>query len=145
MEAPEHDKQYQIASMPTRLLNYVIDQIIFLLLIMGHKYIGININLENLQKESPAVLIYLMLLSTVYCLVMEIFFSKTVGKMITRTRVVDVDGEKPTFKALLIRSMCRNIPFDNVSYLVFPFGWHDSISNTRVVHDTFKNITTNNS
>ena len=130
-------RQYQIAALPTRMLNYVIDQIIFLLMIMGLKNLGVAIKLENLQNESTQVLLYLLLINTLYYFFMELFTGKTIGKIITRTHVVDSEGEKPTLKAIVIRSLCRNIPFDNLSYLIMPQGWHDQISGTSVVHDSY--------
>ncbi|MDW7691732.1 RDD family protein [Flammeovirgaceae bacterium SG7u.111] len=61
---------------------------------------------------------------------------KTVGKYITKTRVVTEDGETPTFINIVGRSFCRLIPFDAFSFLgEKPGGWHDSISKTRVVLD----------
>lgn len=136
-ELSEPTRQYQIAALPTRMLNYVIDQIVFLLLIVGHQQVGIFIKLENLQDERPQVLLYLLLLNTLYHFFMEIFTGKTIGKMITRTHVVDADGEKASLRAIVIRSLCRNIPFDNLSYLIMSQGWHDQISGTSVVHDSF--------
>ncbi len=134
----EQGKQYQIAAMPTRLLNYIIDQSVFVMLILAHPYVGINIKLEDLQKASPSMLMYLMLLNTAYYLICELAFSKTIGKMITRTRVVDTEGEKPKPATVIIRSLCRNLPLDNVSFLLFAKGWHDQLSNTTVVHDAYK-------
>ncbi|TAH27746.1 MAG: RDD family protein [Cytophagales bacterium] len=137
MEINDQGKQYQIASLPTRIINYVIDQLVFFLLIKAHRYLGIEIKIENLQNEDPKVLIYLLVLSTCYYFFTELFFSKSIGKFITKTRVVNDEGEKPSIAAIAIRSISRNIPLDNLSFLIFSLGWHDQLSKTRVVHDSY--------
>ena len=51
--------------------------------------------------------------------------------------MVDINGEKPGTQEILIRSLCRLIPFDAFSFLGAPDkGWHDSISKTYVVKKT---------
>ena len=59
---------------------------------------------------------------------------KTLGKRILKTSVVDEQGETPTSKSILIRTLCRFIPFDAISYIM-GWNWHDSLSKTYVVCD----------
>ncbi|MBC8643239.1 RDD family protein [Flavobacterium lindanitolerans] len=62
-------------------------------------------------------------------------FSRTIGKFITKTVVVNINGEKPDTQEILVRSLCRLIPFETFSFLGAPNkGWHDSISKTYVVN-----------
>ncbi len=62
---------------------------------------------------------------------------KTIGKMITRTRVVDEDGNKPDFSNIVGRSLARFIPFEMFSFLGSDArGWHDSLSATVVIDET---------
>ena len=69
-----------------------------------------------------------------YYFSMEALTQKTFGKYITNTMVVLKNGEKPATKDLLIRSLCRIIPFNALSFLgENGKGWHDSISETFVV------------
>ncbi|HEY6914196.1 MAG TPA: RDD family protein, partial [Paludibacter sp.] len=59
---------------------------------------------------------------------------RSLGKIITKTKVITVDGDKPDFKTFLIRALCRFIPLESFSFLgSTDSGWHDSISRTRVV------------
>ncbi|MFT3793612.1 RDD family protein [Flavobacterium sp.] len=59
---------------------------------------------------------------------------RTLGKLITGTIAVTENGELPSYRTLLIRNLCRCIPFDALSFLGSPCrGWHDSISKTCVV------------
>ncbi len=72
----------------------------------------------------------------VYYSVFEAATGVTLGKLVTGTRVVAVDGSKPTVGQILGRSLCRFIPFEAFSFFGGqgrPVGWHDSISGTRVI------------
>lgn len=69
-----------------------------------------------------------------YYTVMEGVFGVTIGKLITRTKVVTEDGSKPGFGMALGRSLCRMIPFEAFSFLGRESrGWHDSITKSYVV------------
>lgn len=67
---------------------------------------------------------------------------KSLGKYVCKTVVVDRNGNKPSVGRLALRSLCRLIPFDNLSYLFFFWSgrklwgaWHDQISGTYVVDE----------
>ena len=70
-----------------------------------------------------------------YYLICESIWQQTLGKVITKTKVVDRNGNKPDFLRILGRSFARYIPFEPFSYLFngYPVGWHDSLSKTLVV------------
>ena len=70
-----------------------------------------------------------------YYALMEIKFQKTIGKFVTKTKVVKVNGEKPTSSDIFSRTLCRLIPFDKVSFLFMKNGFHDILSKTKVVKD----------
>jgi len=74
------------------------------------------------------------LLMVVYYFLIEKYTQRSLGKYATNTIVVSYDGEDPTDKQILIRSFCRLIPFDALSFLgTNGKGWHDSIPQTYVV------------
>ena len=76
-----------------------------------------------------------------YYLIFEAITGKTLGKMVTKTRVVSKDGAKPTFIKIVIRSLCRLIPFDAFSYLFgSELGMHDLFSSTKLLKDTNETI-----
>ncbi len=66
---------------------------------------------------------------------MEIKFQKTLGKFVTKTKVVKLNGEKPTNEDIITRTFCRLIPFDRISFLFVKNGIHDFLSKTKVVKD----------
>jgi len=57
---------------------------------------------------------------------------RSIGKLITGTQVVTLEGETPTANVFLKRSFCRIIPFEAFSFFG-ENGWHDSIPKTAVV------------
>lgn len=75
-----------------------------------------------------------LLFMFVYYNSFEILFGTTMGKLFTGTVLVNETGEKPKRDVILMRTLCRAIPFEIVSFLGFPCrGWHDSLSGTYVV------------
>lgn len=68
----------------------------------------------------------------------EALFGRTVGKLITGTRVVTETGESPKLQQVVTRSLARMVPFEPFSCLGDPpLGWHDRWSRTRVVRTTY--------
>jgi len=135
-----------LASKGKRLLNYMIDLAFFYALFMllgillyfiaeltaNEELIYFIIELENFNPLIDRLLTAVLLV--VYYTILESLSQKSIGKLITRTKVVLENGEKPPFEVFVKRSLCRIIPFDQLSFLGKK-GWHDSISNTFVVDD----------
>ena len=122
------------ASKATRFGNYIIDAILFSIL-----FVVVNIWLQSfgLVEEKGNSLLRLLnqaILFVMYYIIFEYAFSQTPGKFITGTKVIDENGNKPDFKTLVVRNICRLIPFEAISFLVSDTGWHDSISKTYVIN-----------
>ncbi len=115
--------------------NLVVDSICFLLLIFLHALVLDGI-LGIIPKDgSPLLSGYYFLLYISYYTLFEFFLGKTPGKFMTRTRVVGLQGERPDFRTVLWRSLCRLIPFEGFVYLYEKNIWHDTLSKTQVVMD----------
>lgn len=77
---------------------------------------------------------------TLSCYVLFMFLIETltkgrsIGKMITGTRVIMIDGTKPTTKNYFIRNIIRMLPFIYQLSFLGENGFHDNWSNTRVVN-----------
>lgn len=71
----------------------------------------------------------------IYYSIFEGLTGRSPAKYITKTKVVDLNGEKPDFATIFIRTLCRAIPFDAFSFLFSQDsgGWHDRLSKTSVV------------
>ncbi|MCX6243610.1 MAG: RDD family protein [Bacteroidetes bacterium] len=96
------------------------------------------LKLVSLTLESHEDLIQFWIFGITVFFMYFIFFEtingKTIGKIITRTKVVDNLMEVPSFKKACIRTICRNLPFEPISgFLGIP--WHDSLSRTYVIND----------
>ena len=74
-----------------------------------------------------------LVLFFLYYVVLELAFQRTLGKLLTGTRVVQTDGTPPTFGQVLGRTAARLIPFEPLSFLFMDRGWHDTLSGTQVV------------
>lgn len=136
-------RQEVLASKGQRFINHLIDLVpqyaITYGLTYGFFYIGeftgyygLSDLLESLSVIQDYIVSYVLLL--LYYIIFESLTFRTLGKYATNTKVVMTTGDNPTFKAILLRSCCRLIPFDALSFLgTNGKGWHDSISNTYVV------------
>ena len=62
-------------------------------------------------------------------------FGKSPAKFLTGTTVVSVDGSKPNFGSIVLRSLCRLVPFDQLSILIGKndYCWHNSWSQIEAV------------
>lgn len=110
-----------------RLTNYITD--IFIVYILWYL-------LFSFTQSYFVFYIGFQILIFLYYFLFEFMFGKTVGKMITKTRVVKVNGQKPSVYNLLLRSFCRLIPIDTLSYLFgYERGFHDIMSNTRLLKE----------
>ena len=75
----------------------------------------------------------MILLYYIYYFTLELTIGQTIGKMITKTRVVNRDNsETPNFKRIFIRTITRLIPIDFISYLFSSNGIHDILSKTEL-------------
>lgn len=125
---------YSKASLGFRFANFFIDYFILVIVIAFFEiFIGRIFGMGS-YSELIFLLMNLIVFVLFYSLQEIVFKGRTIGKFITRTKVVTVDGEEPSAEKYFIRSLCRMIPFEAFSFLFSSeSGWHDTISNTRVV------------
>lgn len=119
-----------------RFVNFLIDFIVWLVLaFMISSVIGFFIQPTN--QGIISLIGYILIFGTfiAYYAIMEIKFQKTIGKFVTKTKVVKINGEKPTDSDIIARTFCRFIPFDRISFLFVKNGIHDYLSKTTVVKD----------
>ncbi len=140
-EIEKRDTCKNDASIGKRVANYIIDRIfgyltVFVIaatvgLVMGIVCPG---SIESIPENSIFWYILSFMSFYLYFVVLEATTSRTLAKFITGTMVVTTDGEKPDFNTILLRSLCRFIPFEAFSFLgQSQNGWHDSLSKTRVI------------
>ena len=128
------------ASIGLRLANFLADQVIMivlLILIVIFFSAFLRTVLPPAAENVLTVIIGLIAIffGGIYYIFFESIWQRTPGKWITKTKVVTLNGGKPTFWRVVGRTLARIIPFEKFSFLVgkYPFGWHDMLSGTMVV------------
>ncbi|MGV3460297.1 MAG: RDD family protein [Flavobacterium sp.] len=128
-----------LATKGKRFGNFVIDLIFRYVLFFIIGIIAAIIDPEGFLAWSESIgrleeLMYGIIVLVIYFIVTESLFQRTLGKLITGTKVITEDGSKPNFGTIVIRTLCRLIPFEAFSFLGdYAYGWHDSLSKTYVV------------
>lgn len=129
------------ADISLRLVNFLIDSVFAFIFVL---FITLLIkNFPILNPEETAVpyneskfsdaILYILLVYAYY-FILEFSTGRTFAKFITNTKVVTIELKKPNVPAILIRTLCRFIPFEPFSFLSEDgLGWHDKISKTAVI------------
>ncbi len=143
MNYENKEEEIQTVSLWVRLGIYIMDNFSFMailnILLAVFAYFKVQIpnpfifnknhDLIGLQWEGILIIKGLQYL---YYFIMEVTLSQTFGKILTRTKVVNRFDETPTWTEIALRTFCRFIPFDELSFMSNGIGWHDRISQTYV-------------
>jgi uncharacterized RDD family membrane protein YckC len=134
---------YERASSGKRLANYLIDLVVFYLLAFAISLALIEIAptamdtyLEddsfNLLDRVLAIILYGLFMS----LVEAVLKGKSVGKYITQTRAVNLDGSPISTSTAFARGFSRAVPFCVFSALDSECNpWQDRWTNTMVINE----------
>jgi uncharacterized RDD family membrane protein YckC len=135
---------WSFASTGKRFANFILDSIFYLIpcVIVGF-ILGIIIalfspSIINMLSNDNKISNYLIgfIAFFLYYSTFEVLTGKTLAKFITKTRVINERGLKPNYKEILLRTLCRFIPFEVFSFLGDDnSGWHDKLSKTRVIEE----------
>jgi uncharacterized RDD family membrane protein YckC len=129
------EEELEAAGLGSRIVNYLFDLLGIGLFSFAVGTVVTALGLESLLVEDNSrLLMGFGIIITYYC-VLEGLTSRTLGKVITGTHVVTDEGLKPSFPAILGRTLCRFIPFEAFTFLFSSVGFHDRLSHTRVVKD----------
>jgi uncharacterized RDD family membrane protein YckC len=141
----DSDIPYQPATTGQRFLNYFIDNLFmrFGLSFLTGALFGVVFQffsptfLENISVPgSFAFWIFLFMIAIFnyvlyYTLCETLMNGYTLGKFITGTKAIRLDGRPLTFKDAFLRSLTRVVPFEAFSGFGVP--WHDSWTSTQVI------------
>ncbi|PWU03169.1 MAG: RDD family protein [Bacteroidetes bacterium] len=127
-------------SVGIRFLTFLIDSVFLQIVnILLRLYFLESPSDENGPNGGPNLLVssilYIIILC-VYYFLCEWATGRTIGKIITGTKVVDASGEKPGLGTIVVRTLCRCVPFEPLSFFAGVRGWHDRWSDTYVVKVT---------
>jgi len=142
MKDPLYFKPELLASKGQRFANLIVDLIFRVVLMFLFGLVagflalfgsdGLLVWITEIGTLGEQILGWTLML--IYYTVMEATTQRTIGKYISGTKVVMEDGSKPTIGTVLLRSLCRLIPFEAFSFFGDPSrGWHDTITNTYVI------------
>ena len=122
----------QTTGIGTRVLNFLVDTII-ITIISGLSYHGWNIYV--LFYHYPGFNFGWFFFGTlfIYYTLFESLFSRTPGKWVTYSKVVNRQGKRPSFFQVLLRSIARLIIIDMFFIPFLDKTLHDFLSKTEVV------------
>jgi uncharacterized RDD family membrane protein YckC len=134
-----------LASHGQRFLNLIVDTFVqvllfFVVLVVVEAVKGPAVSqaFQNYVLVNPiGQYTFVSSIALLYYNISEVIFARSVGKLLTKTKVVDSLGMPPNHQMIMMRSICRLIPFNSFSFLgLIPRGWHDKLSKTYVVSIT---------
>lgn len=111
-----------------RFVNFLLDTTIYFTIILSFLMIfnGV-VNKEDVKWIS--ILLYFL-----YYFIFELVAGQTLGKMITKTKLISLTENKNyLFIQIFGRTLMRFIPLDMFSYLFYKRGLHDWISKTAII------------
>lgn len=135
---------YERAGTGKRLANYLIDLAVFYIFLFG---LGIILGLiapatlDVISNYSSGLglvdrIITLLLYGTFMSLVEGLLKGKSVGKLITKTRAVNIDGSQISISTAFARGFSRAVPFCVFSAFGTPCNpWQDRWTNTMVIDE----------
>ncbi len=95
-----------------------------------------NYDLKAWVESTPLLerLFFWIVMLFLYYFLSEAYFARTFAKYFTKTIVVTKEGLKPSYKIILLRTLCRFIPVEALTFLGSNVrGLHDLFSDTYVV------------
>lgn len=146
---PHVETVYVRASTGKRLANYLIDMVAFYLVAIAvviFMAVSSPTDIEGFVNDSPgAQLIDRLLFILGYALFMSIIEAlskgKSLGKLITGTRAVNLDGSSISMGTAFGRGFSRAVPFCAFSAFGSPCNpWQDRWTDTMVIDQKLSNI-----
>ena len=118
-----------------RFVNFIVDLIVFA--IIASTLLFIIHSTTDLYNDENRVAnrIFSLLIYFLYYLIFETLLKTTPGKLVTKSRIVEENGETPTNSSIALRSILRLIPFEPLSIFFSKNKscWHDRFSKTKII------------
>lgn len=125
------------ATVGQRLANYLIDTVVmYIFMFVAFVILGTLSYLSAANEILLAFTLVLMIFIVIfgyYILFEGSAKGKTVGKMLSKTRVVGLDGQPISYSTAFIRTLIRMIPFEFLSVFMGGQMWHDKWTNTKLI------------
>lgn len=132
--------QVRDAQSGTRLAHYFIDGIVIALVSHFIRMAvpdidlpgGFGVDFTLFAFTVYSFDIYSLIITLGYYTLFEYKLGATPAKLITGTRVIGIDGKRPSADKIITRTLIRLIPFEPLSFFGVS-GWHDKWTETWVV------------
>lgn len=126
----------------TRFFHHLMDSLTMLLVLSPIMMNVIRIpnlketadSLSNFFGDKPTVMLFIMICRVIYYFSFEATLGVTSAKLLSETRVVDEDGNKPSVGKIAARTLLRIVPFEAFTFFMHS-GLHDRSSQTYVVNE----------
>lgn len=120
----------------TRFINFLVDLLTFtvvaiIVILILKKYLPSFKTYSVQNNRIIALTVYFS-----YYFIFELLTSTTIGKLITKTKVVDIKSlSRPSVIKIFVRTLSRFIPFEGLSIFFNNKKqiWHDIISGTTII------------
>ena len=126
----------------TRFFHHLMDNIT-IVLVISPIVIGV-VRIPSLQDflnsfsnsfgERPVLVLIIAICRVIYYFSFEATLGVTSAKLLSETRVVDEDGNKPSVGKIAVRTLLRIVPFEAFTFFMHS-GLHDRSSQTYVVNE----------
>jgi uncharacterized RDD family membrane protein YckC len=124
-----------------RLIHLVIDSIIMVFVFfsitgafVNYQFITKNEVIPSFLNNQFGAFLISLFIAFIYYPFFEGIFGATPGKFLTDSRVVNPKSEIPEISTIFVRTLCRQIPFNAISFFGKK-GWHDTFSKSYVVKE----------
>lgn len=127
-----------LASLIKRFFNRLIDFIAVIVLLLIVNIVLQGALTEAMDRSKINEYLITGLAFFIYYTLLESLTGRTLGKLVTGTKVISLTGSPLNVGRVALRSLCRFIPFNAFSFFSGERGWHDTISKTAVVSRRFQ-------
>ena len=123
------------ANFMDRVRHFYIDGIIVLIVAFTIRSLVLDRSYFNSgEKDQNIAIAITFLIYALYYTLLEYFVGFTLGKLLNKTRIISLEGTKPSFFQIILRTISRLIPFGFMALLTpYQAALHDLLSKTRMV------------
>lgn len=150
LDIQQTERSTKIADTPKwqRFFHFLIDTLVMVLIFNSLLFRIFETHLkyseffQTTMNNRFTLFLVVVIFRFLYYPFFEIIFGKTPAKFLTESRLVNYKAEKASSSSVFTRTLCRDIPFNPISFL-WHTGWHDSLSKTYVVKEKREGYKTN--
>ena len=129
------------SSFSKRVYAYSIDELLVSLIIFGaffDQFVSLNGDIMKIIQLTNSMILYFIVLKTIYHTLFIHLYGKTIGKIVTKIRAVDIyTMDNPSLKTSFLRALLRNLD-EIILYLGLMYALTNPFVQT--LHDKFSKV-----